>query len=82
MSGYPTDEVVASLPKVVAQHAQFLDLWPSTAEPDGELAIAPTTDRLHITAEGYAAGVAELKPALESLFQKPPSSTAIPVQRA
>ncbi|TFB94743.1 GDSL-type esterase/lipase family protein [Cryobacterium sp. HLT2-28] len=62
------------------QHAQFLDLWPSMAEPDGELAIALTTDRLHLSDEGYAAWVAELKPALEFLFQRPPSSTAIPIQ--
>ncbi|MBG6057349.1 lysophospholipase L1-like esterase [Cryobacterium sp. MP_M5] len=62
------------------QHAQFLDLWPSMAEPDGELAIALTTDRLHLTDDGYATWVAELKPALEFLFQRPPSSTAIPIQ--
>lgn len=62
------------------QHVQFLDLWPALAEPDGELAPAFTTDRLHLTDDGYSAWMAELRPALESLFERPPSSTAIPIQ--
>jgi len=61
------------------QHAQFLDLWPTMAQPDGELVSAFTTDRLHLTDEGYAAWLAELKPALEYIFGRPPSSTAIPI---
>jgi lysophospholipase L1-like esterase len=62
------------------QHAQFLDLWPTMAEPDGELVPTFTSDRLHLTDEGYAAWLAELKPALEYIFGRPPSSTAIPIQ--
>ncbi len=62
------------------QHAQFLDLWPTMAQSDGELEPAFTTDRLHLSDEGYAAWLAELRPALEYIFGRPPSSTAIPIQ--
>ena len=64
------------------QHAQYLDLWPVLAEPDGELAATYSTDRLHLTDEGYAAWVAELGPALETLFQTAPTTSAIPTQHA
>ena len=63
-------------------HAQYLDLWPALAEADGELNPAYTEDRLHLTKEGYEAWVGELIPALEALFELPPSSSAIPVQHA
>ncbi len=62
------------------QHAQYLDLWPALAQADGELGAAYTKDRLHLTDEGYAAWLSELKPAIEMLFEKPPSSTKIPIQ--
>ncbi|SDK04899.1 Lysophospholipase L1 [Cryobacterium psychrotolerans] len=64
------------------QHAQYLDLWPAMAEPDGELSAAFTNDRLHVNDEGYAAWVAELGPALETLFLHAPTTTAIPIQHA
>lgn len=63
-------------------HAQYLDLWPALAQADGELNPAFTEDRLHLTKEGYEAWLAELVPALETLFEFPPSSSAIPVQHA
>jgi lysophospholipase L1-like esterase len=63
-------------------HAQYLDLWPALAEADGELNPAFTHDRLHFTPQGYEAWLSELKPALETLFEFPPSSSAIPVQHA
>ncbi|HZK59767.1 MAG TPA: GDSL-type esterase/lipase family protein [Cryobacterium sp.] len=62
------------------QHAQFLDLWPAMAQPNGELIPAYTTDHLHLTEEGYTAWLSELKPALETLFEQPPTSTKIPIQ--
>ncbi|MGO4104547.1 GDSL-type esterase/lipase family protein [Leifsonia sp. YAF41] len=63
-------------------HAQYLDLWPALASEDGELNPAYTDDRLHLTNEGYEAWLAELIPGLETLFEIPPSSSAIPVQHA
>jgi lysophospholipase L1-like esterase len=41
--------------------AEFLDLWPVFAEDDGELRQDFTSDRLHLTDEGYAAWVEELR---------------------
>jgi lysophospholipase L1-like esterase len=64
------------------QRAQFLDLWPALARPDGEIVDGFSPDRLHLNEEGYAAWLAELKPALEYLFERPPSSSAIPIQNA
>ncbi|TFD26872.1 GDSL-type esterase/lipase family protein [Cryobacterium cryoconiti] len=63
------------------QHAQYLDLWARLAGPDGEIDAAYSEDRLHLNDAAYAVWVSELKPALESLFQRPPSSTAIPIQQ-
>jgi len=64
------------------QHAQYLDLWPALALPDGELSPDLTNDRLHLNAEGYEAWMSELRPALEMLFERPPSTTSIPIQHA
>jgi lysophospholipase L1-like esterase len=62
------------------QHAQYLDLWPALANADGELDSAHSDDKLHLNDVGYEAWLSELKPALEQLFDQPPSSRAIPIQ--
>lgn len=62
------------------QHAQYLDLWPALALPDGALNPVYTDDCLHLNAAGYEAWMAELKPALEELFERPPSTSKIPIQ--
>lgn len=64
------------------QHVQYLDLWPALALSSGELDPALGSDSLHLNAAGYAAWLAELKAGLEVLFEHPPSTTSIPVQRA
>ena len=51
------------------------------AGPDGEIDAAYSDDRLHLNDAAYAVWVSGLKPALESLFHRPPSSTAIPIQQ-
>jgi lysophospholipase L1-like esterase len=62
-------------------HAQYLDLWASMATEDGELKPEYTTDRLHLTPEGYEAWLAELRPALERLADAPPMSRPISIIR-
>lgn len=62
-------------------HAQYLDLWARLARPDGEIDPAYSDDRLHLNDAAYSVWVSELRPALEFLFQGPPSSTAIPIQQ-
>ena len=64
------------------QHVQYLDLWPVLALPDGELDPTFGIDRLHLNEAGYAAWLAELRPGLEMLFERPPSTTSIPIQHA
>jgi len=51
------------------------------AQPDGEIEAAYSDDRLHLNDAAYAVWVSELKPALQFLFQCPPSSTALPIQQ-
>lgn len=63
-------------------HAQYLDLWPTFAVTNGELDSSFGMDSLHLNAAGYAAWLAELKAGLEMLFERPPSTTSIPVQHA
>lgn len=63
-------------------NAQFLDLWPALASDDGGLRDEFTTDGVHLTAKGYEAWLAELRPALERLDEAPPMTRPIPVQRA
>ena len=62
-------------------NAQYLDLWPTMATDDGELRSEFTTDRLHLTAEGYEAWLSELRPALERLADAPPMSRPISIIR-
>jgi len=64
------------------QYVQYLDLWASMAQPDGELAVGLSDDHLHLTPAGYEAWVVELRPALETLFERPPSTSSIPTQHA
>lgn len=63
-------------------NAQFLDLWPALALEDGELNPAFTDDRLHLTAQGYEAWLAELRPALQRLRELPPMTTPIQIIRS
>ena len=58
-------------------HAQFLDLWPALSLDDGELNPAYSDDRLHLTAAGYEAWLAELRPALVRLRDLPPMTSPI-----
>jgi lysophospholipase L1-like esterase len=62
-------------------HAQYLDLWPAMATEDGELRPEFTTDRLHLTRDGYEAWLSELRPALERLRDAPPMSRPISIIR-
>jgi lysophospholipase L1-like esterase len=62
-------------------NAQYLDLWASMATEDGELRAEFTTDRLHLTPEGYEAWLAELRPALDRLRDAPPMSRPISIIR-
>lgn len=62
-------------------YAQYLDLWPSMATDDGELKPEYTTDRLHLTEQGYEAWLAELRPALDRLWDAPPMSSPISIIR-
>jgi len=64
------------------EHAQYLDLWPSFAQPDGEINPAYSEDHLHLTTEGYEIWLTELRPGLEMLFERPPSTTSVPIQHA
>jgi lysophospholipase L1-like esterase len=63
------------------QYAQYLDLWPALADADGELSAKFSDDRLHLSEAGYRAWLAELEPALERLFELPPTSRSITVQK-
>jgi hypothetical protein len=60
-------------------HAQYLDLWATMATDEGELRPEFTTDRLHLTADGYEAWLSELRPALERLRDAPPMSRPISI---
>lgn len=57
--------------------AQYLDLWPALALPDGELDPSYSEDRLHLNEEGYLAWLNELRPALETLANQPPVTRSI-----
>jgi lysophospholipase L1-like esterase len=62
--------------------AQFLDLWPTLALEDGEIAPEYSDDRLHLTPAGYQAWLGELQPALERLEDSPPMSRPIEIIRS
>jgi lysophospholipase L1-like esterase len=62
-------------------NAQYLDLWATMATDEGELKPEFTTDRLHLTPEGYQAWLSELRPALERLADAPPMSRPISIIR-
>jgi lysophospholipase L1-like esterase len=64
------------------QHALYLDLWPALAEEDGEINPKYSEDRLRLSPAGYEAWLAELKPAIDELFSRPPTTSAIPIQNA
>ncbi len=61
--------------------AQYLDLWPSFAQEDGEIDPALSDDRLHLTDEGYERWLSELRPGLERLDDAPPMSRPITIIR-
>ena len=63
-------------------YAQYLDLWPTMATDEGELKPEYTTDRLHLTPDGYQAWLSELRPALDRLHDAPPMSSPISIIRA
>lgn len=62
-------------------NAHYLDLWSALALDDGEIDPAFSDDRLHLTAAGYAAWLAELAPALERLEDAPPMSRPLQIIR-
>jgi lysophospholipase L1-like esterase len=66
---------------VPSLRAQFLDLWPALAMPNGDLDPSLTDDGLHLTPDGYAAWLSELRPALERLADAPPMSRPISIIR-
>ncbi len=59
--------------------AQYLDLWPALAGDDGGIHPHHPDDLLHLTASGYEAWLAELRPALDRLAEAPPMSTPISI---
>jgi N-acetylglucosamine-6-sulfatase len=61
--------------------AQYLDLWPTFAEEDGEIRSEFSDDRLHLSARGYEAWLSELRPAIDRLDDAPPMSGAISIVR-
>ena len=62
-------------------NAQYLDLWPALAEPDGEINRELSDDRLHLNSRGYQAWLDELRPGLERLDDAPPMSRPITIIR-
>jgi lysophospholipase L1-like esterase len=59
------------------QKVHYLDLWPLMAFADGELNPEYSSDRLHLTEEGYEAWLSELRPAIERIHDLPPMSRPI-----
>jgi lysophospholipase L1-like esterase len=61
--------------------AQYLDLWPTFAQEDGEIRPEFSDDRLHLSENGYQAWLSELRPAIDRLDDAPPMSGAINIVR-
>ena len=61
--------------------AQYLDLWPTFAQEDGEIRPEFSDDRLHLSEQGYEAWLSELRPAIDRLDDAPPMSGAINIIR-
>jgi lysophospholipase L1-like esterase len=60
--------------------AQYLDLWPALADESGDAIRAEFVDeRGRLTAEGYEAWLAELRPGIERLRDEPPMSRPLSV---
>ncbi|WP_423917599.1 GDSL-type esterase/lipase family protein [Frigoribacterium sp. 2-23] len=59
--------------------AQYLDLWPALAGDDDALRPEFSDDGVHLTAAGYEAWLAELRPGLERLRDEPPMSRPLTV---
>ncbi|MHA7987050.1 GDSL-type esterase/lipase family protein [Rathayibacter sp. CAU 1779] len=57
--------------------AQYLDLWPVLAGPDGAIDPDCSDDALHLTERGYEVWLSELRGALEVLHDVPPTSRPI-----
>jgi lysophospholipase L1-like esterase len=61
--------------------AQYLDLWPAMAAEDGAIDRQFSDDSLHLNERGYEVWVAELRGALETLHNVPPTSSPILIPR-
>jgi lysophospholipase L1-like esterase len=61
--------------------AQYLDLWPTFAQDDGEINPEFSDDRLRLNERGYEAWLGELRPAIDRLDDAPPMSGAISIVR-
>ena len=61
--------------------AQYLDLWPALATPEGGIDSACSDDELHLNDHGYEIWLSELRPALETVRSQPPTSRAILLPR-
>jgi lysophospholipase L1-like esterase len=65
---------------VATCRAQYLDMWPALATPDGDAIDQRfTADDLHLNEDGYRAYVDELVPALERVRELPPMSRPISI---
>ena len=62
-------------------HAQYLDLWPVLAQPDGSIDPQFSDDSLHLNENGYQAWLSELLPAMERLRERPPMTSPIRIIR-
>lgn len=62
-------------------NAHYLDLWPALAGDGDAIGAEFSDDELHLTAAGYEAWLAELRPALERLDDAPPMSRPITIIR-
>lgn len=61
--------------------AQYLDLWPALATSDDCIDPQYSDDSLHLNEKGYEVWVSELRGALETLHDQPPTSRPILLPR-